>query len=94
MKASSKLESIKSKNGETHTPINKILERASANTSFDVVSDYVPSVETKPVFRVDKLSKLNKEQRKFLSNIFGVIRNVLPKETAELLIQKLEEEYK
>jgi molecular chaperone HtpG len=94
MKASSKLESIKSKNVETQTPINKILERAAVNTSFDVISDFVPSVETKPVFRVDKLSKLNKEQRKFLSNIFGVIRNVLPKETAELLIQKLEEEYK
>jgi len=70
------------------------LERASANTSFDIVSDFVPSVETKPVFRTDKLSKLNKEQRKFLSNIFATIRNVLPMETAELLIQKIEEEYK
>jgi len=94
VKASSKLETIKSKNGETHSPINKILERASANTSFDIVSDFVPSVDTKPVFRTDKLSKLNKEQRKFLSNIFATIRNVLPKETAELLIQKIEEEYK
>jgi hypothetical protein len=94
MKASSKLETIKSKSGESQTPINKILERAAANTSLDIVSDFAPSIETKPVFRVDKLSKLNKEQRKFLGNIFGVIRNVLPKETAELLIQKLEEEYK
>ena len=94
VKASSKLETIKSKNGETHSPINKILERASASTSFDIVSDFTPSTDTKPVFRVDKLSKLNKEQRKFLSNIFATIRNVLPKETAELLIQKIEEEYK
>jgi hypothetical protein len=94
IKASSKLETIKSKNVETHTPINKILKRASAKTSFDFVSDFVPSKDAKPIFRVDKLSKLNKEQRKFLSNIFGVIRNVLPKETAELLIQKIEEEYK
>ncbi|HET6245372.1 MAG: ATP-binding protein [Bacteroidetes bacterium] len=94
IKASSKLETIKNKNGVTHTPINKILERASSNTSFDIATDFVPNVETKPVFRVDKLSKLKKEQKKFLSNIFGVIKNVLPKETAELLIQKLEEEYK
>ena len=94
IKASSKLETIKSKNGETHTPINRILERASANTAIDIVSDFVPNEEKKPVFRADKLSKLNKEQRKFLSKIFGIIKNVLPKETAELLIQKLEEEYK
>ena len=94
IKASSKLEAIKIKNGETHTPISKILERATANTSFNIAADFVPSVETKSLFRVDKLSKLNKEQRKFLSNIFGVIKNVLPRETAELLIQKLEEEYK
>ena len=70
------------------------MERAAANTTFEISNDYVPNVEVKPIFRVDKLSKLNKEQRKFLGNIFGVIRNVLPKETAELLIQKLEEEYK
>ena len=94
IKASSKLETIKSKNVETHTPINKILERASANTSFEIATDFAPSVETKPVFRTDKLSKLNKEQRKFLGNVFSIVRNVLPKETAELLIQKIEEEYK
>jgi molecular chaperone HtpG len=94
IKASSKLESIRSKNQAIDTPINKILERASAHTSFQVAEDFAPDIELKPVFRTDKLSKLNKEQRKFLGNIFGVIRNVLPKETAELLIQKIEEEYK
>jgi hypothetical protein len=94
IKASSKLETLKNKNGDNKISINKILERATSNNSFDIVSDFIPSTETKPVYRVDKLSKLNKEQRKFLSSIFGVIKNVLPMETAELLIQKLEEEYK
>ena len=46
------------------------------------------------MFRTDKLSRLNKQERKFLGNIFTTIRNVLPKETAELLILKIEEEYK
>ena len=94
IRANSKLETIKSKNGETETPINKILERASNNTSFEIETDFTPSTETKPIFRTDKLSKLSKDQRKFLGNIFGIVRNVLPKETAELLIQKIEEEYK
>ena len=85
---------MKSKNGEAQTPITKILERASVNTSFEISNDFEPNIDAKPVYRTDKLSKLNKEQRKFLSNIFVVVRNVLPKETAELLIQKIEEEYK
>lgn len=94
VKASSKLETIKSKNGETQTPIAKILERASSKTSFDIEDDFVPDTDSKPVYRTDKLSKLSKEQKKFLGNIFSIIRNVLPKENAELLIQKIEEEYK
>jgi molecular chaperone HtpG len=94
LRANSKLETIKSKNTATTTPINKILERASSNTSFEIETVTLPASNSKPVYRTDKLSKLNKEQKKFLANIFGIVRNVLPKETAELLIQKIEEEYK
>lgn len=94
LKAQSKLESIKSKNADTPTPINKIIERATLNHTLSVKEDVETEVSTKPIFRTDKLSKLNKDQRKFLGNVFRVIRNVLPKETAELLIQKIEEDYK
>ena len=94
LKAQNKLESIKLKNGDIPTPINKIIERATSNHTLSVKEDLETEVDTKPVFRTDKLSKLNKDQRKFLGNIFRVIRNVLPKETAELLIQKIEEDYK
>jgi hypothetical protein len=94
LKASSKLESIRAKSHDASAPINKIIDRAAASTSINVREDFAPSEGAKPVFRTDKLSKLNKEERKFLGNIFGVIRNVLTKETAELLIQKIEEEYR
>lgn len=94
VKAQSKLESIKAKSAETLTPITKIIERATSNHTLSVKNDVETEVATKPVFRTDKLSRLNKDQRKFLGNIFSVIRNVLPKETAELVIQKIEEEYK
>ena len=50
IKANSKLETIKSKNSETTTPINKILERASSNTSFDIETVTLPSNGSKPVF--------------------------------------------
>jgi len=96
VKAQSKLEIIKTKSSETDTltPITKIIERATSNHTLTVKNGVETEVETKPVFRTDKLSRLNKEQRKFLGDVFIVIRNVLPKETAELLIQKIEEEYK
>lgn len=93
IKANVKLESIKNKNNGVETPIVKILERASATTSLQIDENYTPNQETRS-FRTDKLSKLNKEQRRFLGNIFSIIRNVLPKETADLVIEKIEEEYK
>ena len=48
----------------------------------------------KPKYRTDKLSKLNKTDRKFLGEIFTIINNVLTKDLAENLIQKIEEKYK
>lgn len=96
VKAQKKLENIKTKSvtTDTLTPIAQIIKRATSNHTLSVIDNIETEVETKPVFRTDKLSKLNKHERKFLANIFTVIRNVLPKETAELLILKIEEEYK
>lgn len=95
-KAERKLENIKTKSVETDTltPITKIIERATSNHTLTVKSNIETEVVEKPMFRTDKLSRLNKQERKFLGNIFTTIRNVLPKETAELLILKIEEEYK
>ncbi|MBK7988385.1 MAG: hypothetical protein IPK11_16160 [Ignavibacteria bacterium] len=69
-KAITKLETIKAKSVDNLAPITKIIERAATTTSFEVNEDIAVETETKPVFRTDKLSKLNKEQRKFLGNIF------------------------
>lgn len=95
VKAKNKLESIKVKSAESDTlaPIAKIIERATSNHTL-TVNNVETEIAEKPVFRTDKLSRLNKQERKFLGNIFTTIRNVLPKETAELLILKIEEEYK
>lgn len=50
--------------------------------------------DIKPVYRTDKLSRLNKDQRKILIKVFDVISKSLDKERSELLIQKIEEEFK
>lgn len=96
IKAKIKLEAIKSKSVDNSDPIARMIERSASMTSSLGTIGEVSGEEDnlKPVFRTDKLSKLTKEQRKFLGNIFSVIKNVLPKETAELLILKIEEEYK
>ena len=52
------------------------------------------SVTPRPVFRSDKLSKLNKAERKLVGEVFDVITKVLSKDLAENLIQKLEEKFK
>ena len=48
----------------------------------------------KTKYRTDELSRLNKEQRKFLARIFMVIDRELAPDTAEYVKQKIEEELK
>ncbi len=50
--------------------------------------------DKKLVYRTDKLSKLSKAEKKLLSRVFGVIKNVLSNDLSENLIQKIEEELK
>jgi molecular chaperone HtpG len=89
------LEKIKSSQKE-HAPImTKIIERATAEIKTQIEPNIVtPEISTKPTFRTDKLSKLNRQERKFLSDIFSIIKTVLPKDLAESLISKIEENYK
>lgn len=95
-KAHNKLESIRARSVETNTlaPITKIIDRATQSHKLVINSALEAEFTKKTIFRTDKLSRLNKQERKFLGDIFTVIRNVLPKETAELLILKIEEEYR
>lgn len=94
-KAESKLQKFADTSAnDNYTPINRILEKVTSNKSLnvDIVSER--HFDSKPKYRTDNLSRLNKEQRKFLGHIFGIIKNVLPQETAENLIRKIEEEFK
>jgi hypothetical protein len=91
--AESKIQKIKEEVSTYQIPIKKIIDRVEVDkTTLKQIT--VEEDNEKPKFRTDNLSKLNKEQRKFLSTIFTIIKNALPNETAENLIKKIEEEYK
>jgi molecular chaperone HtpG len=86
----------KLKENPEHHPLNKIIERATSKIESKAIPAEIPNTEIKekPTFRTDKLTKLNKNDRKFLGEIFTIINNVLTKDLAENLIQKIEEKYK
>jgi molecular chaperone HtpG len=88
--ATTKLEKLKSKE---NSPISKIIEKRISNVNIEVKEKETETKE-KPTFRTDKLTRLNKNDRKFLGEIFTIINNVLTKDLAENLIQKIEEKYK
>jgi molecular chaperone HtpG len=86
----------KLKENTDNQPINKIIERATQKIETTIVPTEIQQIEVneKPTFRTDKLSKLEKRDRKFLGEIFSIISNVLTKDLAENLISKIEEKYK
>ena len=90
------LDKLKANNDSVSKPINKIIERATSKIETTIVPLETPEIETKdkPTFRTDKLTRLNKNDRKFLGEIFTIINNVLTKDLAENLIQKIEEKFK
>lgn len=92
IRARKKIEKIEQNANDNFTqPVQKILSRVNQPVFFtnEDILDHEPE---KPKFRTDNLSSLTKEQRKFAGRIFTIIGNVLPREIAENLIQKIEEE--
>lgn len=96
VKAQKKIEKIgQEANDDNSISVQKILTRAAqTEVSSNLQSIKIIEPDAKPKFRTDNLSKLNKDQRKFLGRIFSIVRDVLDQSTAESLIQKIEEELK
>ncbi|MHB8208656.1 ATP-binding protein [Mucilaginibacter sp.] len=94
IKAEVRLEKLATGQSGENSPIRKILDRIMTAKQSKIESHVAVKEDAKPKFRTDKLTKLNKEQRKFLSDVFRIIKNVLPNDVAENLIIKIEEEMK
>lgn len=96
LKAKKKIEKIEvdAQTNKTES-VKKILKRVATKETTNVTDTLtMPDLDGKTKFRTDNLSSLSKEQRKFLGHIFSIIKDVLDSETAENLIQKIEEEIK
>lgn len=87
-----KLRDQSSKDGNQNlaTILNRVFTKETILHTQEIIEE---EIEAKPVYRTDKLSRLTKEQRKFLSKIFDIITKTLDSERAELVIQKIENEF-
>jgi molecular chaperone HtpG len=79
---------------ENDRAFSRVITKVTENKDTFVETLDLSEFDNKPKFRTDKLSSLNKDQRKFLGKIFSVIRDVLDENTAEELIKKIEEKVK
>lgn len=72
--------------------VQHIKEEYQNKTEEESIFQQMPTESEKTKYRTDKLSKLTKEQRKFLNKIYIIIKRTLIPQQAEELIQKIEEE--
>jgi hypothetical protein len=75
------------------TPLRVILEDVTLPQT-SRVEELPPPVITNKALRVDQLERLNKEQRKIMQRVYNVITRAMPRDVAENLIQKIEEEFR
>jgi Histidine kinase-, DNA gyrase B-, and HSP90-like ATPase len=109
LKLEEQLEQKREKALKGERTLNKFKEKIEENGDTllgkvfkNVVKKGIPKVaeldisfdEKNLVYRTDKLSKLSKAEKKVLSRVFGIIKNVLSNDLAENLIQKIEEDFK
>lgn len=93
--AQKKLERVAIELKGDETPKRKIFERLARKLPKQIEKVELPvnGNSHKPKFLTDDLTKLSRNDRKFLSRVFAVIDKVLTKETADNLKLKIKEEF-
>jgi len=86
------LEKAKEKVNQNPSAQKKVFEQVVGNTESIVEKTTIDDNNGKTKFITDDISKLNRKERKLVSNIFAVIDKVLPKDIADLLKEKIKEE--
>ena len=91
-KAKVELEKAKQKAQENSKAHQKVLDKIVKPKKDKIETIKIPESNGKGVFITDKIASLNRKDKKLVSKIFGVIDNVLPKELAGILKEKIKEE--
>lgn len=90
--AKKKLDTIKEKVDDNEMPVSKIFDRVVNTHDIKPSEIDINPNEERTNFVTDKYSWLPKSERKLLSKVFTVIENVLSKEMAKNLIDKIDED--
>ena len=64
------------------------------DTSSQNVNKNIDSKKKKDAYLSQSLSRYSKKEQKLIGNIYDIIKKILPQETAELVIKKIQEELK
>jgi molecular chaperone HtpG len=93
--AQKRIEKVKEKANENpNSLIGKVINKIETETSSKSIqvriTDHV-NVSNKPRYRVDRLSKYNKNERKLISKIFDLIIMATDSKTADIIINKIED---
>lgn len=86
------LEKVKSKAVESPAAQKKVLEKLAGASEPEIDVYTPPSNNGKPKLITDDISRLNRKEKKLVSRILGVIDNVLPKDLANIVKEKIKEE--
>lgn len=84
---------IESTRSKEKKPIASALIKSNTSDNFSITKSLTETTP-KQVRRTDKLSRCNKQERKLISKIYSIIVKSTDEETAERIIQNIEEEFK
>ena len=93
--AQKRIEKVKEKADENpNSLIGKVIKKIETEKPTKLiqvkVADHV-SISNKPKYRVDRLSKFSKNERKLISRIFDLIITAIDSKTADTIISKIED---
>lgn len=86
------LKKIKEKVNQNPSAQNKVFEKVVGKNESKVEQITIIEDNGKTKYLTDELTKLNRKERKLVSRIFAVIDNVLPKEIAGIVKEKVKED--
>lgn len=93
-KSRKEIERIRSKAQDAGLPIDKIINSITTNkdVKLEDLSRNAEIKKTKFITDAPQYSSIPKNERKLIGRIYAIIGNILPKETSDLVIKKIEEE--